>query len=64
MTLAAWGVEWPPTKGWRRRLIEGYYDSAHKQTTLADGFAAAAARIDAREASRAEMVAKMRADRS
>ncbi len=22
-TLAAWGVPWPPPKGWRRALIEG-----------------------------------------
>lgn len=22
-TLAAWGVPWPPPKGWKRALIEG-----------------------------------------
>ncbi|WP_208176588.1 hypothetical protein [Hymenobacter negativus] len=22
-TLAAWGISWPPLKGWRKRLLKG-----------------------------------------
>lgn len=29
--LAAWGVPWPPPKGWRHRLIAEYQD-AHRDT--------------------------------
>lgn len=32
--LAAWGVEWPPVKGWKRRLIQRWHEEQkqkHKQ---------------------------------
>ena len=30
-TLAAWGVPWPPPKGWRRALIEGRPIPEHRR---------------------------------
>lgn len=33
-TLAAWGVPWPPPRGWRKRLTQGADDSARTVTPL------------------------------
>ena len=30
-TLAAWGVEWPPQKGWKARLLAGEYEARAAQ---------------------------------
>lgn len=34
--LAAWGVEWPPKKGWRRNLIEGSQNMPAVQGNLTE----------------------------
>lgn len=33
-TLAAWGVPWPPPKGWRKRLTEGPPEEPQRETLL------------------------------
>jgi hypothetical protein len=46
--LAAWGVPWPPPKGWKKRLLNQpkvfYHPPSYK--TFAEGFAAAAKDVD------------------
>ena len=61
-TLAAWGVPWPPVKGWRRALIEGRpipkrrrrrsRSNGRNPSEASDRFLKAAKIADAWEASR------------
>jgi hypothetical protein len=33
-TLKRWGVSWPPTKGWKAKLEQAWYETERKRTNI------------------------------